>query len=29
VIYPASRETADGPLTIFDCDTPLYWAVKS
>lgn len=29
VIYPASRETADGPLTIFDCGTPLYWAVKA
>ena len=29
VTYPASRETADGPLTIFDCGTPLYWAVKS
>ena len=29
VTIPASRETAEGAVTIFDCDTPLYWAVKS
>ena len=29
VIYPASRATLDGALTIFDCGTPLYWAVKA
>ena len=28
VIYPESRATPDGPLTIFDCGTPLYWAVQ-
>ncbi len=29
VIYPKSRNTADGSLTIFDCGTPLYWAGKA
>ena len=29
VNYPKSRNTAEGPLTIFDCGTPLYWAVKA
>ena len=28
VIYPESRATPEGPLTIFDCGTPLYWAVQ-
>ena len=28
VIYPESRATPDGHLTIFDCGTPLYWAVQ-
>ena len=28
VTYPESRATPDGPLTIFDCGTPLYWAVQ-
>jgi len=29
VIYPQSRTTPDGNLTIFDCGTPLYWAVET
>lgn len=29
VIYPKSRTTPDGNLTIFDCGTPLYWAVET
>jgi dihydroorotase len=29
VVFPATRETPEGPLTIFDCGVPLYWAVKS
>jgi dihydroorotase len=29
VIYPQSRTTPDGNLTIFDCCTPLYWAVET
>jgi dihydroorotase len=29
VQFPAACETPDGPLTIFDCGVPLYWAVKS
>jgi len=28
VIYPQSRNTDEGPVTIFDCGTPLYWAVE-
>jgi dihydroorotase len=29
VIYPASRATADGEVTIFDCGVPLYWDVDA
>lgn len=29
VLYPQSRQTPDGLLTIFDCGTPLYWAVEA
>ena len=29
VIYPASRATADGEVTIFDCGVPLYWEVDT
>ena len=29
VIYPKSRATPEGALTIFDCGFPLFWAVKS
>ena len=29
VIYPASRATAEGEVTIFDCGVPLYWEVDT
>ncbi|MEM8811434.1 MAG: dihydroorotase [Pseudomonadota bacterium] len=28
VTYPAKIETGDGPLTVFECDFPLYWRVR-
>ncbi len=27
VAYPATRTTPNGPVTVFDCGVPLYWAV--
>ena len=27
VVFPASRTTADGEVTIFDCGVPLFWEI--
>ncbi len=29
VIFPASRITANGEITIFDCGVPLYWEIET
>ena len=29
VTYPASRKTANGEVTIFDCGVPLYWEIDT
>ena len=29
VVFPASRKTANGEVTIFDCGVPLYWEIDT
>ena len=29
VVFPASRTTAQGEVTIFDCGVPLYWEIET
>ena len=29
VVFPASRTTADGEITIFDCGVPLFWEIET
>ena len=29
VVFPASRTTADGEVTIFDCGVPLFWEIET
>ena len=29
VVFPASRKTANGEVTIFDCGVPLYWEIDA
>ena len=29
LVFPASRTTANGEVTIFDCGVPLYWEIDT